>query len=121
MDGEKAKRYGGQTMLIPTPMQVKEAIEAIPEGSTKTIRDLRNELAQANGADVTCPLCAGIFWRIVAEAAEEDRQDGLSPISPYWRVTADGKPNPKLPGGFDRQIELLRSEGVELTLGRRRG
>ena len=52
-------------------------------------------LAHWHNADVTCPLVTGIFLRIVAEAAEEERLAGKSAITPYWRG-ARGWPNGKV-------------------------
>ena len=63
-------------------------------------------------ADVTCPLTTGIFVRIAAEAAEEDRLHDRQKITPYWRVIKnDGSLNPKFPGGVAQQTRYLRSEG----------
>ena len=39
--------------------------------------------------DHSCPLITGIFVRIIAEAAEEDRRAGHKTITPYWRVVRD--------------------------------
>lgn len=110
LDDAKAAKMKASSMLIPTPLQVQTAINQIPFGQTKTSRELGNELAAANGAEITCPLCMGIFWRIVAECAEEDRAEGKTDITPYWRVTANGKPNPKLPGGAEHHKALIDSE-----------
>jgi alkylated DNA nucleotide flippase Atl1 len=114
MDEAKAARYKASTMLIPTPNQVREAIARIPEGQVISLRVLGNDLARANKADITCPLCLGIFWRLTAEAAEEELAEGAANVAPWWRVTKDGKVNPKLPGGGDRQRALLADEGVLL-------
>lgn len=113
LEGKKAERYRTDSMLIPTPLQVREAIRQVPPGQTLTLVELRQRLADASGAGVTCPLCAGIFWRLVAEAAEEDRAEG-KPVSPWWRITKDGKPNPKLPGGLENHRRLLAEEGVRI-------
>jgi len=58
----------------------------------------------------------GIFVRIAAEAAEEDREQGRKRITPYWRVVKDdGTFNPKLPGGPAQQTLNLRDEGFEVS------
>ncbi|AIE84002.1 MGMT family protein [Fimbriimonas ginsengisoli] len=114
LDDAKAARLKGRTMLIPSPMQVRDAIAAIPVGQSKTFGQLRADLARDSGADVTCPFAAGVFWRVVAEAAEEDRAEGATEVTPWWRVTRDGKPNPKLPGGESRHRELLGEEGIKI-------
>lgn len=112
MDEAKAARYQASTMLIPTPVQVREAIRAIPAGQAVSLRVLGKDLARANKADITCPMCMGIFWRLTAEAAEEELAEGATEVAPWWRVTKDGKANPKLPGGESRHKSLLADEGV---------
>lgn len=97
-------------MFMPSPLQVAAAISAIPEGATKPIRQICRELADGVGADITCPVAASRGWRLVAEAAEESRHDGTSSVTPWWRVTRDGKPARNLPGGPERHLELLQLE-----------
>jgi hypothetical protein len=64
------------------------------------------------GADVTCPLCTGIFVRIAAETAEEDRAAGKAKLTPYWRVITDkGELNEKFPGGSAAAARKLKEEG----------
>lgn len=112
LDGQLAQRMKASTLLIPTPRLIDEAIRLIPLGSVKSDREIRLELAEAHGAEHTCPFCMGIFWKVAAEAAEEERLDGREDITPWWRVTKSGKPNPKLPGGEERHRALLAAEGV---------
>ena len=114
LEGEKARRFKARNMLIPSPIQVRDAIQAIEFGQSISLKNLREQLASQSGADITCPYTAGVCWRIVAEAAEEDRIEGLLPIAPWWRVTKDGKPNPKLPGGAESHRLHLLSEGIEI-------
>jgi alkylated DNA nucleotide flippase Atl1 len=110
----KMSRFGQGTMLIPTPKLVDALIRTIPKGKVATVSELRRKLARDFKADVACPLTTGIFVRIAAEAAEEDREQGRKRITPYWRVVKDdGTFNPKLPGGVALQIQRLRAEGFE--------
>jgi len=114
----KMSRFGSGMMLIPTPRLVNELIRKIPRGKLATVSELRRKLASDFKADVTCPLTTGIFVRIAAEAAEEDREQGRKRITPYWRVVKDdGTFNPKLPGGVGRQTRTLRAEGFEVSTG----
>jgi len=109
-------RFGSGMMLIPTPKLVDEMIRKIPKGKLVTVSELRRKLAFDFKADVTCPLTTGIFVRIAAEAAEEDRNHGRKRITPYWRVVKDdGTFNPKLPGGVGQQTRTLRAEGFEVS------
>ncbi len=112
----KMPRFGTGMMLIPTPKLVDDLIRKIPKGRLATVSELRRKLAADFKADVTCPLTTGIFVRIAAEAAEEDREQGRKRITPYWRVVKDdGSFNPKLPGGVAQQTQTLRGEGFEVS------
>ena len=112
----KMARFGKGKMLIPTPMLVDELLRRIPKGKLVTVSELRRKLAADFGADVTCPLTTGIFVRIVAEAAEEDRANGRRRIAPYWRVVKDdGSLNPKFPGGEKLQTRYLRDDGFSIV------
>jgi hypothetical protein len=109
-------RFGKGTMLIPTPKLVDQIVRAIGKGKLATVHEIRRKLARDFSADVTCPLTTGIFLRIAAEAAEEDREHGRKRITPYWRVVKeDGSLNPKFPGGEQQQARQLRSEGFKIT------
>jgi len=114
LDGEMAARFRAKTMLIPSPKQVQEAIWLIPFGESVTLMGLRASLAKNSGADVTCPYSARVCWELVAQAAEEDRAEGKTGVTPWWRVTKDRKPNAKLPGGQERHRALLLAEGVRI-------
>jgi len=112
----KMSQFGKGTMLIPTPKLVDELIRRIPKGKLVTVGELRRKLAADFAADVTCPLTTGIFVRIAAEAAEEDRANGRRRITPWWRVVKDdGGLNPKFPGGEQRQTRCLRDDGLSIV------
>ncbi len=108
--------YGGSRMLISTPGDIDRMVKQIPAGKLLTMSSLRQKLAEDQGADYTCPLTTGIFLRIIAEAAEEERALGEEPIAPWWRVVRDdGTANDKLPGKGPLQEDLLREEGISLA------
>jgi hypothetical protein len=105
-------RFGKGTMVIPKPLDVDALIRRVPKGKIATVLQLRQELAKRSNVDVACPLCTGIFVRISAEAAEEERRAGKKSVTPYWRViSSEGRLNPKYPGGATRQRRLLSAEG----------
>ena len=113
------KRYGKGKMLIPRPLDVEAAIRKVRKGRLITSALLRDKLAADAGADSACPLTTGIFIRVVAEAAEEDRRAGKQRITPYWRVVQDGgKLNDKYPGGAPSQAAQLECEGLVIVEGR---
>jgi hypothetical protein len=80
----------GSILLIASPTLVRAYIEAIPPGETRSMMELRQHLAHAHNADVTCPTSTGIFVRIVAEAALDDIHSGapLDSVPPFWRLIA---------------------------------
>lgn len=110
---------GGGTLLIPKPLDVDALMHRVPKGKLVTLGQIRGRLAEEHGADDTCPLCAGIFLRIAAEAAEEDSSKGVADITPYWRVLkGDGRLNEKFPGGVEAQASRLEAEGHTIEPGR---
>jgi hypothetical protein len=112
------KRFATGTMLVPSPGDVEARMRTVRKGAVTTVSRIRELLAEKYLADVTCPLTAGIFVRIAAEAAEEEAHAGKLRITPYWRVLkGDGSLNPKFPGGVDRQAQKLRAEGHRILPG----
>lgn len=105
----------GQTMLVATPLMVDAYIRSIPHGTTRTIPDIRDDLAAQEGCAGTCPMSTSIFVRMVAEAALEDLSDGkqVADVSPFWRViTSKDKITKKLeidPAWIDEQRALEAS------------
>ena len=107
------------TLLIPKPLDVDALMRKVEKGKLVTLDQIRGRLAEEHGADDTCPLCAGIFLRIAAEAAEEDLGRGVADITPYWRVLkGDGRLNEKFPGGVEAQAAHLEEEGHTIEPGK---
>jgi len=104
------------TMLVPTPLLVARALRRVPAGRLITPAQLRQRLARAAGADLTCPMTTGIFLSIIAGATEEAIAEGQSPVAPYWRVVDEkGRLPPKFPPGLSRQAAHLRKEGHRVS------
>ena len=113
------KSLGPGTMVIPHPLDLDAAVRKVRKGKLITMGRLRNALAKLSGTDAACPLTTGIFMRIVAETAEEDRRAGKQRITPYWRaIKGDGKLNEKFPGGAKAQAALLRKDGFTIQAGK---
>jgi alkylated DNA nucleotide flippase Atl1 len=109
------KQLGTGTMLIPRPLDVDAFLRKVPRGKVVTMTTMRERLARGAGADITCAMVAGMFVRIVAEAAAEDVRAGKSRVTPWWRVVRDdGSLFEKLPGGPVAQAEHLEAEGHEI-------
>jgi hypothetical protein len=84
----------GQRMLVPTARIVRDYIAQIPRGKSRTIVQMREDLAKTHRAEVTCPMTTGIFVRIAAEAALEDLSQGkkVHEITPFWRLVDEKSP-----------------------------
>lgn len=104
---EAASRLHGTKMLIAAPMQYNDVMAGVPKGRVVTSDRIRAHLAKRAGADVTCPLTAGIFINICAHASVERDDDKI----PYWRtLKPKGELNEKYPDGIDGQKLLLEME-----------
>ncbi|MFH1010509.1 MAG: MGMT family protein [bacterium] len=109
------KAWGTGKMLIATPLLVDAEVRKVKKGRLTTTTQIMASLAKHFKTDSTCPMTTGIFLRIVAEAAEEDRANGKKRIAPYWRVLkSDGSLNEKYPGGVQAQAAKLKAEGHAL-------
>ena len=114
LDPAKAKRMNAKTLYIPGPAEVARAINAIPEGQTRTIVELRQILAREGNAETACPAATLKYWKWMAQASEEPGGK-LSPYAiAWWRVLKDGKPSRHMRGGVERQVALLKREGVKI-------
>jgi hypothetical protein len=106
----------GAKMLIATPRMVDEYMRAVPRGETRSVSQMRTELAKAHDADIACPISTSIFARISAEAALEDVQIGkpLSEVTPFWRVIDEKSPIAKK---LSCGVDLVRSQREQETAG----
>ncbi|MCD6480776.1 MAG: MGMT family protein [Thermoplasmata archaeon] len=105
------KRLGEGKMVIPSPLEVKEIMDSVPEKRVVTINVIRKVLAEKHNVETACPITTGIFAWIVANAAEEMKE-----ATPYWRtLKGRGELNEKYPGGVERQKEMLEKEGHKIV------
>jgi hypothetical protein len=115
----KGSNFPAGRMLIASPLAINDVVSRIPRGRVLSVRVLRDTMARRFAADYTCPITAGIFLRIAADAAEEERLDGADDVMPWWRVVRDdGALIDKLPGGVRHQADLLTEEDVAIALTR---
>lgn len=107
-DQATIKKYGGEKMFFAPPVTYDEIMKKVPRGKVITVGAIREYLAEANGADFTDPITAGIFVSIAAWASHQRTEDE----TPYWRtLKANGELNAKYPGGIAAQKEKLEAEG----------
>ncbi len=116
IDNQKLiEKTGPGKMVIPAPLEIDELMKKVPENYVITTEQIRDFFNEKYDAVYTCPLCTGIFSKIVAEAAVEDLESGNTNITPYWRtLKSKGEINEKYPGGIEKQIELLEKEGHKI-------
>jgi len=106
----------GAKMLVATPKIVEEYVKNIPEGSSSTLQQMRQDLAREYCAEYSCPITSGIFLRIVAEHAYEELQKGKSvdEVAPFWRIIDSKAPAAKkLTFGMDFLKEQRKNEGLK--------
>jgi hypothetical protein len=103
----------GAVMYISTPFEIHTYLQHIPAGDFITPQRMRNDLAQKNNAEYTCPVSTGTFLRIATEAAYEQHQLGspINDIAPFWRVIApDSNLAKKLTCGVDFLVTARSKE-----------
>lgn len=114
-DKQFADIPAGATMLIATPTIVEHYIRNIPEGHAGSLAQMRKDLAADYNAQYMCPITAGIFLRIVSEAAWEQLQQGkaIDDVVPFWRMIDRKTPTAKkLSFGTDFVQQQRLAEGL---------
>ena len=110
-----SRKWGTGTIVIPAPKEVDGIMRKVPEGKVITINEIRRTLANKHKASMCCPITTGIFARIAAGAAEEQKA-WTKETTPYWRtLKAGGVINDKYPGGVEGQKRLLEKEGHKVV------
>lgn len=97
----------GSVLYVSTPRELDRILRAVPAGTRIDIATLRDQLADVNDADATCPVTTSMFLRIVAEAALDEVADGAAwdEVTPFWRAI---DPDSPLAGRLSCGRELLR-------------
>jgi hypothetical protein len=114
LDAVKAARLRARTMYIPSPLDIAQAIQLIPYGQTRLLRDIRRDIAVAHGADITCPSRTTLYWKWLAALTAELAGTPSPYAIPWWRVLKEGKPHQHMPGGTVNHANLLRAEGIHI-------
>jgi len=113
------KKLGKGKILIPNALDIELLINKTKKGELLTNDTIRETLAKEKKVEVTAAIPTGVYLKLIALAAEEERAVKNDKVTPYWRVLKpDGAINIKFPGGAEKQIELLESEGHSIVLGK---
>ncbi|WP_322891307.1 MULTISPECIES: hypothetical protein [unclassified Yoonia] len=101
----------GSVMYIGSPGVFANYIARVPQGETRTISRMRNELARRNDAVATCPVTTAIYLKVVAEVALDDMAQGKpsDAVVPFWRVIEPGSKIAQRLSCDDRVIADLRA------------
>lgn len=115
LDDNKSKRMGGATSnYIPSVTEVAKLINSIPKGQTRTINELRTDLAKFHNTDTACPAKIIKYWKWMANLPDDLKLTNNQYDIPWWRVLKDGKPSRHMPGGIAYQRKVLHTEGLLL-------
>jgi hypothetical protein len=107
------ERYKADTMLIAAPLEYDGLMTEVPKGKLTTIDRMMTRLAKKHKAGCACPMTAGIFVNVAANASEE--RIGKDE-TPWWRtLKKDGLLNEKFPGGAESQKLRLEAEGHTIS------
>jgi len=122
LEGRAREKWGGGTMVIPSPLQVDALMRRAPAKKVVTSAELRSALARDAGVESACPITTGIFAWIAAHAADEAEKEGERRVTPWWRtLKTGGELNAKFPGGLEEQARRLELEGHRIVArGKRR-
>jgi hypothetical protein len=84
----------GSILYVATPDIVADYVRKIPPGTTRSIPQMRRDLAKKNKADATCPVSTAIFLRSVAEISLKQLAEGAvsAEVTPFWRIVDPGSP-----------------------------
>ena len=124
------ERYKAKTMVIAAPVEYDQLMKKVSKGKVTTIDRMMAYMAKKHGAGCACPMTAGIFVNIAANANEERAHSKESEHpewhrgkseTPWWRtLKKDGQLNEKFPDGIDGQKKRLEAEGhIVIQKGKR--
>ncbi len=115
---EWEKKLGKGKILIPNALDIERLINKTKKGELLTNDIIRETLAKEKKVLLTAAIPTGVYLKFIALAAEEERLIKKDKITPYWRVLKpNGTINIKYPGGAERQMALLESEGHSIEHG----
>jgi hypothetical protein len=104
--------HAGEMLYVSTPREIDRIVRGCPPGTTLAVTALREQLAEVNDADATCPVTTSIFLRIVAEVALVELADGaaIEDVTPFWRAI---DPDAPLAGKLSCGRDFIRERRAE--------
>jgi hypothetical protein len=116
---EKYAEWGQGKMVIPSPLDIWEVMNAIQEGKLITGQEIKNHLIKKYKVSIVYPQMTGLFIRLVALATIEKHGNSNKHLTPFWRtLKSSGYLNPQFPGGLEEHAYRLESEGFYIIPGK---
>ena len=116
---EWEEKLGKGKILIPSAVDIERLINETRKGELLTNDIIHEALAKEKNVQVTAAIPTGIYLKYIALAAEEERENSATIITPYWRVLKpDGSLNVKFPISINELTALLENEGHEIEPGK---
>ena len=105
---------GTGSTFVPTAEQVEELVRAIPYGESRSVKDLRLDLADGQGADSACAVATGRHLRNLAQMVADQLAAGASvdAVAPIWRVLDESSPLLRRLAGGSRPLASRRRAEV---------
>ncbi len=116
---EWEEKLGKGNILIPNAVDIERLINKTKKGELLTNDSIREVLATEKKVLLTAAIPTGVYLKYIALASEEESGNNKETVTPYWRVLKpDGAINIKFPGGEEKQVALLQSEGHLIEMGK---
>lgn len=105
-------------VCVPTAEQVEALVRAIPYGESRSVKDLRLDLADGQGADSACAVATGRHLRNLAQSVAEQLAAGASveEVAPVWRVLDETSPLLRRLAGGSRPLASRRRAEVPAAM-----
>lgn len=116
---EWESKLGKGKILIPSAIDIERLINMTKKGELLTNDIIREQLAKEKKVQVTAAIPTGVYLKYIALAAEDEKREKKTNITPYWRVLKpDGTINPKFPISVDELMKILEKEGHKFEIGK---
>ncbi len=101
-------------VFVPNAEQVEALVRAIPYGESRSVKDLRLDLADGQGADSACAVATGRHLRNLAQMVVDQLAAGASvdAVAPIWRVLDESSPLLRRLAGGSRPLASRRRAEV---------
>jgi alkylated DNA nucleotide flippase Atl1 len=105
----------GEMVVLVNASEIIEIIKEVPRGKLITLVEICRQIARKHHVQGCCSLTTGIYITVIANAVEEEANQGKDLVIPYWRtLKSNGFLNEKYPEGLEGHKKLLEKEGFKI-------